>query len=138
MQPGVSATRPISVDLLTETSQRPQLCDVVRQLADSVVELDLEPAGVRRLDAEVEVQQPDLIGAESVIEDIIRAQLIPELEGALAGEDGELATFPLPEVDSSEALNLEPGTASIAVRVEARPDWPSRVEGNNVVYGQLR
>ena len=94
--------------------------------------------GVRRLDAEVEVQQPDLIGAESVIEDIIRAQLIPELEGALAGEDGELATFPLPEVDSSEALNLEPGTASIAVRVEARPDWPSRVEGNNVVYGQLR
>lgn len=85
------------------------------------------------VDMEVNVVQDDLIGFESVIEDLLRTQLVPAI-GGLLGSGEPLAGFPLPEIDLSSSLGLPAGTTVIAIV----PSGVVRSGGNSIIQGALR
>lgn len=100
-------------------------------------ELGITIQSLENMHLEVNVLQDPLIASESVIHDLILAQLMPSLEGML-GNGEPLASMPLPEIDLSSSLGLEPGSVVIHIAVLDNPDWPGRIGGNTIVYGQLQ
>lgn len=79
---------------------------------------------------EVNVVQENLISAEETFETLLLDQLIPGLESALGG--GSLGTFPLPEIDLSEAVG---GSEPILLTIT--PQEVRRNAGNTVILGVL-
>jgi hypothetical protein len=106
-------------------------------LAAAAGQVQITVSAVENVALEVTVLEEDLIGSEGVIRDLLETQLVPAL-GALLGDGEPLGSFPLPEIDLSESVGLPPGTVQFAIDPLTSPDWPPRLDGNTIIYGQMR
>jgi hypothetical protein len=87
---------------------------------------------VERAELEINVQQEDLVGFESVLADLIEDNLIAALLDLLGGES--LGSFPLPAIDLSSAI--EGINEPLLISIE--PQSIDRSEGNTIVSGVLQ
>ena len=94
-------------------------------------ELGVRLTSIRRVETEVEVQNPNLISLEAVIADLIEEQVIGQLTSQLGGN--QLGTFPLPDIDLSGAISGLPAGTGIRIT----PEILTRSLGNTIVGGRL-
>ena len=100
-------------------------------------EIEIVIDAIENVELEVSVVEESLVASEQVIADLLAEELVPALGGLLGGGE-PLASFPLPEIDLSTDLGLEPGTLLISIESFSRPAWEDRMVGNTSVYGWLR
>ncbi len=106
-------------------------------LAASGGQLGITVSAIENVQLEVNVVQPELAGFEDAISELLGSQLVPAL-GGLLGNGTPLASFPLPEIDISSQLGQPAGSLVIAIDVLSNPAFRNRIDGNTIVYGQLR
>jgi hypothetical protein len=100
-------------------------------------ELAVSIAALEHVEMEVHVDDETQLEVEPVFEDLLMSQLVGSLEGLLGGGE-PLFAFPLPEIDLSDSLGMAPGSLVIAIETLSDPAWAPRIDGNTVVYGQLK
>jgi hypothetical protein len=111
--------------------------DAPISLAASGGQLGITVSAIENVQLEVNVVQPELAGFEDAISELLGSQLVPAL-GGLLGNGTPLASFPLPEIDISSQLGQPAGSLVIAIDVLSNPAFRNRIDGNTIVYGQLR
>jgi len=119
------------IDLVVFASLRAGL-----ELATAEGEVGVTVTGLQELELQVDVQQEALISLEPTLRELLRCQLGPALEGLLGGGE-PLFSFALPAIDLSETLGLPPGEGVIDLELLDDPAWPTRREGNSVIYGRF-
>lgn len=89
--------------------------------------------GIKRAEIEVDVLNDSLISLEPVIADLIETQVLPTAIEQL-GTNGQLAAFPLPNIDLSGAIaGLPAGTG-----IHIVPQVIVRDNGNTIAGGRLQ
>lgn len=86
---------------------------------------------IERVETEVNVVQSQLIGLEPVIADLIEDEVIANLVDQLG--DGDLGSFPLPDIDLSGAISGLPAGTGITIV----PENIIRSGGNTIAGGRL-
>ena len=87
--------------------------------------------GIERVETEVQVLQSSLISLEPVIASLIEDQVLAGLVGALG--NGDLGSFPLPDIDLSGAISGLPAGTGITIV----PETITRAGGNTIAGGRL-
>ncbi len=93
--------------------------------------IGIRMTGIERVETEVQVLQSSLISLEPVIADLIEEQVLGGLVAALG--DGDLGSFPLPDIDLSGAITGLPAGTGITIV----PETITRTGGNTVAAGRL-
>ena len=105
---------------------------VVRvEVSDLDGALGITLTGVEDVQTELTVGEDDAIEVEPTLISVLETQLTDGLLAALGGE--ALGAIELPQMDLSDTLGLPPGTALIAIQVEA----VGREPGTTVISGHL-
>ncbi len=86
---------------------------------------------IDNVQTELSVNEDMAIESEPTLISVLETALVDNLIGQLG--DGALGGIELPEIDLSESLGLDPGTAVVAIQI----DGVDRNEGTTVVRGHL-
>jgi hypothetical protein len=101
-------------------------------------EIEIVVSAVENVEVEVHVVQESMLSAQPALQSLLETQLVPALGGLLGG-GAPLTSFPLPEMDLSEALGQPPGTSVVRIVPLTAPlPGPERQSGNTIVYGRLQ
>ena len=110
--------------------------DAPIELAGEDGALNITIESIENVELEVNVLQPEMVGSEEVIADLLATELVPSL-GELFGSGEPLTSFPLPEIDLSESLDMPPGSLIIAIEIDDDPTIDVRQHGNTIIFGRL-
>lgn len=94
-------------------------------------DIGIRMTGVERVETQVDVLEDDLINLEPVISQLIEEQVIDGLIASLG--DGDLGSFPLPDIDLSGAISGLPAGTGITIV----PETITRQGGNTIAGGRL-
>ena len=94
-------------------------------------DIGIRMTGVERVETEVQVLEDDLISLEPVISQLIEDQVIDGLVASFG--DGDLGSFPLPDIDLSGAISGLPAGTGITIV----PETITRQLGNTIAGGRL-
>ncbi len=94
-------------------------------------EIGIRMTGIERVETEVQVLESGLISLEPVIAQLIEDEVLGGLVDALG--DGDLGSFPLPDIDLSGAISGLPAGTGITIV----PETIVRNSGNTIAGGRL-
>jgi len=86
---------------------------------------------VTKLETDIIITDPSLVGFKDVIASLIEAQLVPTFLDALSG--GAIGGFPLPAIDLSIVDGVPPGTM-----LELDLNEVDRTDGYTVLKGEVK